>query len=126
MTGGTVIRKDLEGKIVVVEMWATWCPPCKSTVSWLNTLQAKYGDRLAVIAIAVDSPAADVQKMAGEIEARYNIVQGTPEIVAMFGEVAAVPKLFVFDSRMKRTQTFYGAPPDPHQKIEAAVEGLLK
>jgi thiol-disulfide isomerase/thioredoxin len=126
VNGGTLDRKSLDGKVVVVEMWATWCPPCKSTVSWLNTLQAKYGDRLAVIAIAVDSPVADVQKMAGEIRPAYHVVQGTPEIIALFGEIAAVPKLFIFDRQNKRAHTFYGAPPDLHQKIDAAVGALVR
>ena len=123
--GASLDSKALAGKVVVVEMWATWCPPCRSTMAWLNTLQAKHGDRLAVIAIAVDSPAAEVLKMSAQLKPSYHIVQGTPEIIASFGEVAAVPKLFVFDRSGKRIQTFYGAPPDLHQKIDAAVAGAL-
>ena len=126
VTGARLDTRALAGKVVVVEMWATWCPPCLSTMKWLNTLQQKYGDRVAVIAIAVDSPAEQVQKMAADLKPNYFIVQGTPEIVAQFGEIAAVPKLFVFEKGMKRSQTFYGAPPDLHEKIEAAVERLSK
>lgn len=126
LTGARLDTKDLVGKVVVVEMWATWCPPCLSTMKWLNTLQQKYGDRVAVVAIAVDSPADQVQKMVTDLKPNYFIVQGTPEIVAQFGEIAAVPKLFVFGKGMKRSQTFYGAPPDLHQKIETAVEKLIK
>ena len=121
VTGTPLDSKSLSGKIVVVEMWATWCPPCRSTMAWLNTLQAKHGDRLAVIAIAVDSPAAEVLKMSAEIRPSYHVVQGTPEILGAFGEIAAVPKLFVFDRDGKRVQTFYGAPPDLHEKIDIAV-----
>ena len=126
VTGARLDTRALAGKVVVVEMWATWCPPCLSTMKWLNTLKQKYGDRVAVIAIAVDSPAAQVQKMAADLKPNYFVVQGTAEIVAQFGEIAAVPKLFVFDKGMKRSQTFYGAPPDLHQKIEAAVEKLSR
>ena len=95
-------------------------------MKWLNTLQQTYGDRVAVVAIAVDSPADQVQKMAADLKPTYVIVQGTPEIVAQFGEIAAVPKLFVFDKGMQRSQTFYGAPPDLHEKIAAAVDTLIR
>jgi thiol-disulfide isomerase/thioredoxin len=126
VTGTRLDAHALAGKVVVVEMWATWCPPCLSTMKWLNTLQQQYGDRIAVVAIAVDSPADQVQKMAADLKPTYYIMQGTPEIVAQFGEVAAVPKLFIFDKGMRRSQTFYGAPPDLHQKIRAAVDALIR
>lgn len=119
--GNTVTADTLRAKIVVVEMWATWCPPCRSTLAWLNELKGRYRDRVEVIGIAVDSPPADVRRMAADLKATYHIVQGTPEIISAFGDVAAVPKLFVFDRAGRRAQTFYGAPPDLHQKIETAV-----
>jgi thiol-disulfide isomerase/thioredoxin len=114
------------GKVVVVEMWATWCPPCLSTLRWLNTLQKTHGDRIVVLAVAVDSPPAAVQKLVGEINPAYHVVQGTPDVIARFGEIAAVPKLFVFDAAGKRTHTFYGAPPDLHDRIDTAVRALMR
>jgi thiol-disulfide isomerase/thioredoxin len=126
ITGGRLDTAALRGKVVVVEMWATWCPPCLSTMKWLNTLQGKYGDRVEVIAIAVDSPADAVQKLAADLKPRYRIVQGTPEVIAQFGEIAAVPKLFIFDRSGQRSQTFYGAPPNLHQRIAAAIDRALR
>jgi thiol-disulfide isomerase/thioredoxin len=126
IAGSVLDAKALAGKVVVVEMWATWCPPCRSTMAWLNQLTAKYGERVAVIAVAVDSPDADVRQFAGELKARYHIVQGTPQIISQFGDVAAVPKLFVFDRAGRRIQTLYGAPPDLHEKIESSIERALK
>ena len=126
LAGTSLDPKALAGKVVVVEMWATWCPPCMSTMKWLNTLKGKYGDRVEVIAVAVDSPEAEVRKMTADLKATYHVIQGTPEVISGFGDVAAVPKLFVFDKQGRRAQTFYGAPPDLHQKIEATVDRLLK
>lgn len=124
--GRTVESASLAGSVVVVEMWATWCPPCRSTLAWLNTLRARYGDRVTVVAIAVDSAEKDVATMTADVQANYHVVQGTPDVIARFGEIAAVPKLFIFDRGLRRTHTFYGAPPDLHEKISAAVDGLLK
>jgi thiol-disulfide isomerase/thioredoxin len=126
VAGKTLDAASTKGKVVVVEMWATWCPPCRSTMGWLNGLKQKYGDRVDVIAIAVDSAEPEVRKFAADLGASYHIVQGTPAIISRFGDVAAVPKLFVFDRTGRRLRTFYGAPPDLHEKIEAAVTAALQ
>jgi thiol-disulfide isomerase/thioredoxin len=124
---GQPLKLDaLTGKVVVVELWATWCPPCRSTLAWLDELQKRHGDRVSVIAIALDSPEADVRRMVAELKPSYEVVIGTPELLAPFGAVAAVPKMFVFDRAGKRAQVFYGSPPDQHEKVEKAVAALIQ
>lgn len=120
--GRAIDAAVLADRPVVVEMWATWCPPCRTTMAWLNTLQKQYGARATVIAIAVDSKAEDVQKIAASLKPNYRIVMGTPEVIKAFGAVAAVPKLLVFDTHGRRSQVLYGAPPDLHKQIEAALK----
>jgi thiol-disulfide isomerase/thioredoxin len=122
IAGRAIDPRVLADRPVVVEMWATWCPPCKSTMGWLSTLQKKYGDRATVIAIAVDSELAEVRKVADAMKPNYRIVFGTPEVIKAFGAVAAVPKLLVFDRQGRRSQVLYGAPPDLHQQVEAALK----
>lgn len=122
IAGSTIDPARLKNRPVIVEMWATWCPPCRSTMAWLPSLQKKYGDRATVLAIAVDSKLEDVRKMAGSLKPNYPIVMGTPEVIKAFGAVAAVPKLIVYDAQGRRSNVLYGAPPDLHQRIEAAVQ----
>ena len=126
-TRGMVISPEsLKGRPVVIEMWATWCPPCKSTMAWLNTLQTKYGNRATVIAIAVDSTPDDVDKVIATLKPDYRIVMGTPEVIKAFGAVAAVPKLLIYDAQGKRAKVLYGAPPDLHKQIETAVASATR
>jgi thiol-disulfide isomerase/thioredoxin len=120
--GRVIPASELTGRPVVVEMWATWCPPCKSTMTWLKSLQAKYGSRATVIAIAVDSTAEDVKALVASMKPNYRIVMGTPEVIKAFGAVAAVPKLLIYDRSGRRARVLYGAPPDLHEQIDAAVE----
>jgi thiol-disulfide isomerase/thioredoxin len=122
IAGRAIDPAALANRPVVIEMWATWCPPCRSTMSWLNTLQKKYGDRATVIAIAVDSDIEDVRKLADTLKPNYRIVMATPDVIKAFGAVAAVPKLIVFDRQGRRSRVLYGAPPDLHNQIEAAVK----
>lgn len=115
---------DIKGRVVLVEMWATWCPPCLSTMRWMNELQKTHGDRVTIVAVAVDSAEADVRKVMADINPAYHIVVGSPDLLKSLGSVAAVPKLFIFDGNGKRSEVMYGAAPDLHQRIQAAVEKL--
>jgi len=126
INGQAIDPARFAGRAVVVELWATWCPPCKSTMAWLPSLQSQYRGRAVVLAIAVDSDPKDVAAMAASLNPNYAIVAGTPEVIKAFGAVAAVPKLLVFDRAGRRSQVLYGAPPDLHQRIDAAVKNALR
>jgi len=117
---------DLAGKVVLVELWATWCVPCRPTLAWLGDLKKRHGDRLAVVTVAVESDEANVRKVAAELAQPFTWVMGTPELVRALGDVSAVPTLLLFDQQGKAVKTFYGAPPGLHAEAEARVAGLVK
>lgn len=126
LDGKTVSRDDLAGKVVLVELWATWCVPCRPTLGWLGELKKRHGDRLAVVTVAVESDEANVRKVAGELAQPFTWVMGTPELVRALGDVTAVPTLLLFDQQGKSVATFYGAPPGLHAEAEAKVAGLMR
>jgi thiol-disulfide isomerase/thioredoxin len=64
LAGRPITRADLAGRVVLVEFWATWCPPCRGTLAWLGEMKKRHGDRVVVLAPALESDEADVQEMA--------------------------------------------------------------
>ena len=126
LAGRPVSREGLVGRPVLVELWATWCPPCRGTLGWLGELQRRHGDRLAVLTVALESDEADVRRVASQSGAPLRWALGTPEIARAFGDVSAMPTLLVFDARGRRVASFYGAPPGLHGEVEAALQPLLK
>lgn len=126
LDGKRLTRQDLAGRAVLVEIWATWCPPCRGTLGWLGELKKKYGDRLAVVAFAVQSEEANVRKLTGELALPLTWAMASPEIVRAFGDVSAVPTLFLFDRQGKAAGAFYGAPPTLHGEAEARLGEVLK
>jgi thiol-disulfide isomerase/thioredoxin len=125
LDGKPIRRKDLAGRVVLVEFWATWCPPCRGTLTWLGELARQHGDRLVVLAIAVESDEAAVKKQTAELGLPIRWAIGTPEVARAFGDISAVPTLFLFDRAGRAAAIHYGAPPELHAAAEAQLAELL-
>jgi thiol-disulfide isomerase/thioredoxin len=126
LDGKALARTDLAGRVVLVEFWATWCPPCRSTLSWLGDLKMRHGDRVAVLALSVESPEDEVKALVAKLGLPLAWAAGTPERVRAFGDVSAVPTLLLYGRDGAGRGAFYGAPPDLHANVEAAVASLLR
>jgi thiol-disulfide isomerase/thioredoxin len=126
LDGKPLTKESLAGKAVLVEFWATWCPPCRGTLAWLGDLKKRYGDRLAVVAIAVESDETAVRKVAADSKLPLIWAMGTPDLARSFGDISAVPTLFAFDRKGATAATFYGAPPTLHAEAESRLSALLR
>jgi thiol-disulfide isomerase/thioredoxin len=122
--GRKLSREKLARRVVLVEFWATWCPPCR-TLAWLGELKKRYGDRLAVVAVALESDEAAVRKLAGEMGLPLTWAMGSPEVARAFGDISAVPTLFLFDREGHTASVLYGAPPTLHADAQASLASLL-
>ena len=125
LDGRPLSRDALRGKVVVVEFWATWCPPCAPTLRWLGELKKRHGDQLEVLAVAVESEEADVRKLRDELGLPFAWAMATPEVVRAFDDVTAVPTLRLFDGQGRAVGAFYGAPPELHGLVEAKLRAAL-
>ena len=125
LSGKPIELESLAGKPVVVEFWATWCLPCRSTLEWLADLKRKYGDKLVVVALAVESPEDGVRSMANSLsqDIRWGIADGPT--ARLFGDVTAVPTMFVFDKSGRTAKVLYGAPPDLHEQVAKIVDSAV-
>jgi thiol-disulfide isomerase/thioredoxin len=125
LDGNSLSRSDLAGRVVLVEFWATWCPPCRGTLGWLGELKKRHGDRLAVVAVAIESDEADVRKLSGDLKLPISWAMATPEMVRSFGDVSGVPTMLVFDRDGRAAGSFFGAPPTLHAEAEAKIAALI-
>jgi thiol-disulfide isomerase/thioredoxin len=124
--GRRVESADLAGRVVIVEFWATWCPPCRSTLGWLGEVKQRYGDRVEVVTVAIESEEPEARKQAQSLKQAPRVVMGTEALAASFGTISSVPTMFVFDREGKTAMVFYGAPEDLHLKAERLLNSLLK
>jgi thiol-disulfide isomerase/thioredoxin len=125
LEGRPITRSDLAGKAVLVEFWATWCPPCRGTLAKLGELRRRSRGRLEVVALAVESDPEAVKKVAAGMALPLRWGMGSPEIARRFGDLSAVPTLFLFDAEGRTREIFYGAPPDLEARLEKELSALL-
>src|SRR6478672_8667865 len=86
LDGKTISFADLKGKVVLVNFWATWCPPCRAEIPDLVKLQAKYRDKLVILGVSEDEDASpqEVKAFGAEQKMNYPIVMLTPELSKIF------------------------------------------
>jgi cytochrome c biogenesis protein CcmG, thiol:disulfide interchange protein DsbE len=109
----------LEGKFVLIEFWATWCNPCRRSISHLNELQEKFQDRLVVIGIS-DEPEAELRKLK-DPQINYAIATDTAGRTRKAVEVVGIPHAMLIDPR--GIVRFEGM---PHYLTDAGLELLIK
>jgi thiol-disulfide isomerase/thioredoxin len=103
LDGQTITTKDLAGKVVIFNFWATWCMPCRAEIPDLVKLQTQYKDHLVIIGVlSQDEPGPNVLRFAADYKVNYPIVAETPELEAAFTGIYALPTTFMVgpDGRM--------------------------
>jgi thiol-disulfide isomerase/thioredoxin len=110
--GKPVNKDNWGGKVVLVNFWATWCPPCREEIPELLQLQKEYKDKLAIVGISEDDdPPASVLKFARQKGMMYPIVMATPELIEAYGGVPALPTSFLIDTQGRVVQKHSGLYP---------------
>jgi thiol-disulfide isomerase/thioredoxin len=97
--GKPVTSAQFKGKVVVLDFWATWCPPCKTEIPGYVKLQKKYADDgLVIVGVSVDTEGpAPVKKFMKDYGINYPIVMGDDDIVAAFAPIEGYPTTFIID-----------------------------
>ena len=88
-------------------------------------MQRQHGDRIAVLALAVESPEEQVRATAATLPDLRIAIADAPA-ARSFGNILAVPTLFLFDRTGKTARILYGAPPDLHQQMEGSLRRVLQ
>jgi thiol-disulfide isomerase/thioredoxin len=114
--------RDLRGKVVFVNYWATWCPPCRAEIPDLIKLQDKYRDRIVVLGISEDEDGLElVKQFVAEHKINYPIAMSTAELAKVFRGVSALPTTFVIDREGMVVQRHTGLLNALNTELEAQV-----
>ena len=96
--GKPVKSSDFDGKVLILDFWATWCPPCRAEIPGFIELQNEYGEKgLVVVGVLLDEKEpARVKQFMKEFGINYPVVIGTFNIMEYFGGMG-MPSTFVIN-----------------------------
>jgi thiol-disulfide isomerase/thioredoxin len=121
LDGNPVRLADLRGKLVWLNFWATWCPPCQSETPVLRDMDEAYGDKgLAIVGIAVqETTPDDVKAYADKYELGYDIAFDASADVFDQYKVYALPTQFFIDPSGTILEVVNGPMTDAQARIDA-------
>ncbi len=126
--GTKVTLSGLKGKVVLVEFWATWCPPCRDSVPEMNKLYEKFrGRNFELLAIAIDGSSnirSDVGSFIKENGIAYRVLIDDDKASSVFG-VINIPVVFLIDKNGNIVKKHTGFMPGLSEELSNEIEVLL-
>ena len=109
MAGKDVKLSDYKGKVVLLDFWATWCPPCRASIPGLEKIHKAYKDRgVVVLAVSLDQGGwDDVKTFIKDYGITYMVLKGTDDVAEQY-QVRTIPMILVLDKEGKIRKRYLG------------------
>jgi cytochrome c biogenesis protein CcmG/thiol:disulfide interchange protein DsbE len=115
-----------QGKVVLLDFWASWCGPCRRSFPWMNNMQAKYGERgLTVVAVNLDQERADADKFLQRYPAQFTLWYDPTGTLAKTYNVEAMPTSMLLDRQGKIISVHRGFKKKQIDAYEQAIKQAL-
>jgi peroxiredoxin len=109
--GKNLKLSDLKGNVVLLDFWATWCPPCRRGIPDLVSLKKQYKDKgFEIIGISLDqeNTIANVIPFIKDYKINYPIVYGDMDIIQNYGGIQSIPTSFIINKEGKIIKSYIG------------------
>lgn len=117
---------QLAGKVVLVDVWASWCPPCLEALPFFADLYRRHGARgLEVVALGVDEERATAQAFATSLALPFTVLWDRDHRAVQALGVPKMPTSFLIDRQGRVREVFAGFRPEHRAEIEAKMLALL-
>lgn len=120
--GHTWDLRRFEGKPIVLNFWATWCPPCMQELPEFTRVALAYADRAVVIGAAVSSPREDVLRTIKRFDIRYPIAEASRDMIQQWN-ASSLPSTYLLDQQHRVVWSTSGMLTGA--QLEAAMEEHL-
>ena len=117
---------QLQGKLVYLDFWASWCGPCRQSLPWMNEMQAKYGTRgLQVVGVNLDNKTEDATKFLAQVPARFAVGFDPQGDTARRYQLKGMPSSVLIGPDGKVIQVHIGFQADQRQALETVIVAAL-
>ncbi|MBE0617620.1 MAG: TlpA family protein disulfide reductase, partial [Proteobacteria bacterium] len=125
--GNRITLAERKGKVVLLDFWATWCPPCRAAIPHVVELQNKYrADGFEVVGMNMDQDPEDLVSFLAQNTVNYPIVKVSEEVRAAYGGVSSIPVAFLLDRQGRIRHKYLGYDKRIAKEIEETIQTLLR
>ena len=118
--------KQFRGKVLYVDFWSSWCPPCAKSFGFLNELHRDFKDQgLQVIGVNLDETPEDAQAFLAQHPAHFTVATDANQQCAKDFDVKAMPSSYLVDRNGVVRQVRYGFRPEEAKEFRVLAEQLL-
>lgn len=120
--------KDFQGKVVILDFWATYCPPCIEEIPHLKELKKTYGDDLVLIGLHVggEEDRPKVPEFVERLAIDYPLATPEDSLTRyIFGQESAIPQTAIFDRSGKLVKKIVGFNQEIKVELDAAVAATI-
>jgi peroxiredoxin len=109
-SGQSVRPADYQGKVVLLDFWATWCGPCKIEIPWFMEMEREYKDKgFAVLGISMDEDGWNaVKPYVQNMKMNYRVLLGNDEVSTAYGGLDSLPTTLLIDRQGKIASVHVG------------------
>ena len=125
-SGKDISLADYKGKVILLNFWATWCPPCKHEIPWFIEFQAKYGGQgFVALGVSTDDGPDELRQFASEFSVNYPLLVGRDNnrIEQAYGPIWALPVSVFITRDGSVCRKFIGM--NTKENFEQLIVGLL-
>ena len=121
-----VSLEQYKGKVVYLDFWASWCPPCLKSFPFMDELQAQYGaDGFVVIAVNIDENSQDAREFMGRTQASFFVGRDEQGDIAESYDVKAMPSTYLIGRDGLIKEVHRGFRSSDKDKIRQMVSSLI-
>lgn len=126
LAGNNISLSSFNGKVVLLNFWATWCPPCRDEMPSFNKLHHAMNRRgLVIIAVSTDGSVKGVRDFVEKIKVDFTVLTDTDRAISKQYRVFSMPTTFLIDKNGKIVEKFYGQYDWTEPEIKGKIEKLL-
>lgn len=117
---------EFKGQVVIIDFWATWCPPCRNSIPVFIKLYQKYHEQgFTILGISLDNDEQDLRDYSKQMKIPYPVLIGNKEIAKTY-QVSGIPKTIFLDKQGTVRKTQVGFAPELEAQFDQFVDSLLK
>ncbi len=125
--GGTVSLSDFDGEVVMINFWASWCPPCLQEMPHLEALHRRYSDfGFTLLGVNVEDDDRAAERWLAQRPVSFEILFDRNNDVSKLYEVIAMPTTVIIDRQGRLRYVHHGYQPGYEEKYQAQIRELVR